>query len=158
MTSCADQCADPCSHRKNTHAHARAYGIAAQILPSCHKLKYLVLLAQILAAILSATGTNAQHRQLAGISATEHLLLALTILRNYRQQNHHGQHQEPRRAVSIRNQRENHWQLAPRIAQQGKHQQPRAESPGIGIRNRLARFEMLKSPESAEVGYGYQLR
>lgn len=39
MITLADQCADPCSHRKNAPARARKYSIAGPILPDCHKLK-----------------------------------------------------------------------------------------------------------------------
>lgn len=140
MTSCADQWAGPVPIEGNAQAHARKYCIAGPILPDCHKLKYLVLLAQILAAILSPTGANAQHQQLATIGTTQHQLLDPAILHNYRQQNHHRQHQESGGEVSIGNQRENQQQLASGIARQGKHQQRRAESFGLSISNCLARF------------------
>lgn len=58
MTSCADQWAGSAPIEGNAHAHARKYSTAGLILPDCHKLKYLLLLAQILAAILSATGVR----------------------------------------------------------------------------------------------------
>ena len=145
MTSCAYQTPGLRSHRKNAPARARKYSIAGPILPDCHKLKYFLLLAEVLAPILLATGANAQHHQLARISATQHQLLAAAILRHYRQQNHHRRHQESGGEVSIRNQRENQRQLASGIARQGEHQQRRAESLGLSIRNRLAWFERLKA-------------
>jgi hypothetical protein len=45
MTSCADQCRFAAAHRTNAPARARTYGICAQILPDCHKLKYCHLVA-----------------------------------------------------------------------------------------------------------------
>ena len=158
MITLADQCADPCSHRRNAPARARKYSIAGPILPDCHKLKYFLLLAEVLAPILSVTGVNAQRYQLARISATQHRLLAPTILHNYRQQNHHRKRQESGGEVGIRNQRENQRQLASGITRHGKHQQRRAESLGLSIRNRLARFERLTGAESPRVIYIYKPR
>ena len=158
MITLADQWSDPTSIEGSAQAHARKYGTKGRITADCHTLKYIALLAQILAAILSPTGANTQRHQLARISATQHQLLAPTILHHYRQQNHHRQHQESGGEVSIRNQRENWQQLASGITRRGKHQQRRAESLGLSIRNRLARFERLKGSESAEVSYSYKPR
>jgi hypothetical protein len=75
MTSCADQSPGLGSHGKNAHVHARKYGMTGQIRPDCHKLKYFLLLAQMLAVILSPTGTT----------SGQHLAPQLILYCNYRQ-------------------------------------------------------------------------
>ena len=178
MITLADQWSDPAPIEGSARARARKYSTTGQITADCHTLKYIELLAQILAAILSATGANvkpqqlpqnlhaiasttgskAQRHQLARISATQHQLLSPAILHHYRQQNHHRQHQESRGRVGVGNQRENQQQLASGITRQCRHQQRRAESLGLSIRNRLARFERLKGSGSPRVGYSYKPR